>query len=211
MARSCNGQATTESLRRIPFYNQDEVGVSLSPESETACCGQVLKPFWTEDGRCLSVCNRCGTKYTDKSLTKYKPVPWIGVDLDGTLAHDTGKNGGKNALNEIGAPVIPMLNRLRTWLAEGKTVKIFTARASSLRQVQMVKEWLASYGLPELEVTNVKDLAMIELWDDRCVQVITNSGQPVGKDALPDRHTNNSVKRFASDNFFSRLRMFLTL
>ncbi len=33
-------------------------------------------------------------------------------------------------------------------------------------------------GLPrDLEITNSKDLAMLELWDDRCVQLIPNTGR----------------------------------
>jgi len=31
-----------------------------------------------------------------------------------------------------------------------------------------------------LPVTCVKDMHMIELWDDRAVQVVTNTGMPVG-------------------------------
>ena len=31
----------------------------------------------------------------------------------------------------------------------------------------------------DLEITNVKDFYMIELWDDRVVQVVPNSGQRV--------------------------------
>lgn len=40
--------------------------------------------------------------------------------------------------------------------------------------------WLVKHGLPDLEVTNVKDFAMLELWDDRCVQVLPNTGEQVG-------------------------------
>ena len=76
-----------------------------------------------------------------------------------------------------------MFNRVKKWIAEGKTVKIFTARASSPRQIAAVKKWLARHGLPDLEVTNTKDLRMIELWDDRCVQVSTNLGEPVNKES----------------------------
>ena len=101
------------------------------------------------------------------------------MDLDGTLAQDLGPKRENRGLGEIGSPIKPMLNRVRKWIAEGKTVKIFTARASSPRQVAMIKKWLTIHGLPELEVTNVKDLRMIELWDDRCVQVMTNLGEPV--------------------------------
>ena len=46
------------------------------------------------------------------------------MDLDGTLAHYEGWNG----VNHIGAPLAPMVERVKKWLAAGKTVKIFTAR-----------------------------------------------------------------------------------
>ena len=41
---------------------------------------------------------------------------WIGVDLDGTLAHYEGWKG----IEHIGAPVPAMLERVKNWLAEGK-------------------------------------------------------------------------------------------
>jgi len=66
-------------------------------------------------------------------------------------------------------------------MAEGITIKVFTARASSPKQVTAIKKWLARHGMPDLEVTNVKDRLMIELWDDRCVQVSYNTGQPVNR------------------------------
>ena len=97
---------------------------------------------------------------------------WIGVDLDGTLAHYEGWDGGK-----IGKPIPAMMDRVKDWIQRGKEVKIFTARASDHNQIQAVKLWLQQNGLPDLEVTNVKDFAMIELWDDRAVQVIPNTGQ----------------------------------
>lgn len=49
---------------------------------------------------------------------------WIGVDLDGTLAHYSGWQG----IDHIGAPIAPMVERVKRWLAEGRSVKIFTAR-----------------------------------------------------------------------------------
>lgn len=107
---------------------------------------------------------------------------WIGVDLDGTLAHYDKWRGAEH----IGAPVAPMVERVQRWLAEGHAVKIFTARvsgdpeeAAAVRKA--VQQWCVKAGLPALEVTNVKDYQMIELWDDRAVQVIPNTGHPVGK------------------------------
>jgi len=99
---------------------------------------------------------------------------WIGVALDGTLAHDTGWHGP----NQIGPPIPEMLERVRNWLLEGRKVKIFTARATIPQQIPPIREWLRQQGLPELEVTNVKDFEMIECWDDRAVEVVTNTGRP---------------------------------
>lgn len=102
---------------------------------------------------------------------------WIGVDLDGTLAHYDGWRGPEH----IGKPVPVMLARVKEWVAQGVTVKIFTARCCIPEQVPPIREWLERYSLGGLEVTNVKDFGMIELWDDRCVRVIPNTGQPCCK------------------------------
>ena len=72
-----------------------------------------------------------------------------------------------------------MLARVRHWLANGYRVKIVTARASEPEKgIPPVKRWLAENGLPDLEVTDRKDFGMIELWDDRAIQVVRDSGRP---------------------------------
>ncbi len=112
---------------------------------------------------------------------------WIGVDLDGTLAHFTKWTD----LLVIGEPVWPMVERVQQWLREGKRVKIFTARAhppyvSTIKPdigfddvVDAIQNWCQEHIGECLEVTHSKDLHMIELWDDRCVQVQPNTGEPV--------------------------------
>ena len=112
---------------------------------------------------------------------------WIGVDLDGTLAHYDGWKG----VNHIGAPIRPMVERVKFWLAAGCTVKIFTARMHGHGKllvgggvedvVTPIQQWCAKHLGQTLEVTNVKDFGMIELWDDRAVQVETNTGIPIVK------------------------------
>lgn len=110
---------------------------------------------------------------------------WIGVDLDGTLAHYGGWKGEMN----IGAPIPAMLARVQAWVAEGREVRIFTARVAegalnldgTRHEVQRVREAIQAWCLEHvgiaLPVTNLKDYAMIELWDDRAVQVIPNTGR----------------------------------
>jgi len=100
-------------------------------------------------------------------------IGWIGVDLDGTLAVFDGWKG----VNHIGKPVPIMVRRVLAWLNEGKKVKIFTARVSCPGfDVNTVHDWLETNGLPKLEVTNVKDYAMMHMYDDRCTQVQRNTG-----------------------------------
>ncbi|MDR2512351.1 MAG: hypothetical protein LBD01_00895 [Puniceicoccales bacterium] len=99
---------------------------------------------------------------------------WIGVDLDGTLAY-----GGKwQGIKHIGNPVPLMLARVKFWIKNGLQVKIFTARAANPEAIRPIKEWLTKHGLPELEITNIKDFDMIEYWDDRAIQVVRNTGRP---------------------------------
>jgi hypothetical protein len=119
-----------------------------------------------------------------------QPTAWIGVDLDGTLAyHDTWKGH-----EHIGDPIPAMLKRVKGWLDSGLTVKIFTARlcehgqASTRNQDPMVidavtpiENWCMKHLGRKLPVTNVKDYVMVELWDDRAVQVIPNTGEPVSQ------------------------------
>ncbi len=110
---------------------------------------------------------------------------WIGVDLDGTLAHYDGWQG----IDNIGAPLLPMVDRVRGWLRQGKTVKIFTARMHGHGMAIIgggnadvktpIEQWCLKHLGQILEVTNIKDFGMIELWDDRAIQVESNVGIPV--------------------------------
>lgn len=110
------------------------------------------------------------------------PRGWIGVDLDGTLAEYHGWQGA----DHIGAPVPRMAERVRAWLTEGRDVRIVTARvshdgsAARMLDAQMamfhVMDWCARHLGTPLPVTCTKDFAMVELWDDRAVQVVANTG-----------------------------------
>ncbi len=116
---------------------------------------------------------------------------WIGVDLDATLA----TYGEWRGEDHIGDPILPMVARIKKWLSQGVEVRIFTARAYALveaertgnaTQVQGVKNnviapierWCEQHIGVALPVTCMKDYGMVELWDDRAVQVVPNTGTP---------------------------------
>jgi len=106
---------------------------------------------------------------------------WYGVDLDGTLAYYEGYK------KEIGEPIPAMVRRVKLWLASGKTVKIFTARVAeparneeSISEIRKrIEDWCEKHIGQKLEVTNIKDHGLIELWDDRAVRVEKNTGKRI--------------------------------
>lgn len=103
---------------------------------------------------------------------------WVGVDLDGTLAHYDGWRGPEH----IGAPIPLMVERVQRWLAAGQEVRIFTARVSMrdpgerAQAVAVIQAWCQTHLGRSLAVTHEKDFFMRELWDDRCKQVLPNVG-----------------------------------
>jgi hypothetical protein len=105
-------------------------------------------------------------------------IGWIGVDLDGTLAKYNGWIGPEH----IGEPIPKMLQRVDQWIKEGKRVKIMTARVSPAKNDadfcrKVIQTWLGHHVGCVLEITHEKDHLMLELWDDRVVQVIPNTGE----------------------------------
>lgn len=125
---------------------------------------------------------------------------WYGVDLDGTLAEYDGWKG----ITQIGAPIPAMQMRVIQWLKEGREVRIFTARVTDQNIVRHAKEegmdaddtdtatrvaigeWCKQHLGEILPITCVKDFGMIELWDDRCVQVEKNTGRTVIEQLAPE-------------------------
>lgn len=117
-------------------------------------------------------------------------IGWIGVGLDGTLAYYDARRWPEH----IGAPIPAMVRRVREWLAQGREVRIVTARVatsgrfapeSSLRddeafaaqQRTLIEDWCEEHVGARLLVTASRDYAMRALWDDRVVSVVTNTGE----------------------------------
>lgn len=109
------------------------------------------------------------------------PNEWIAVDLDGTLAYFDEWRG----LDHIGVPLMPMVERVKAWIAAGKDVRIFTARVggpphANARARVAIERWCEEHIGAVLPVTATKDYGLRELWDDRCIQMIPNTGLSIG-------------------------------
>lgn len=127
-------------------------------------------------------------------------VNWVGVDLDGTLAYYDEFRGHTH----IGMPIPNMVARIKRFQKEGFLVRIFTARVfpiaqhidpgqavvvqratsehqKALEAVAAIRKWCRQYVGQELGITCMKDRYMVLVYDDRAVQVITNTGESVKK------------------------------
>lgn len=137
---------------------------------------------------------------------------WVGVDFDGTLAHyDTWMQW-----NKFGAPLAPMVERVRRYRAEGTRVKILTARVSVWNprlckvkshkcrttgeyfshddMVLAIQGWYREHVLDEMvPVTCVKDYNMIRLYDDRAVQMVPNTGRTLAEEHEAERTAARGV------------------
>jgi hypothetical protein len=106
----------------------------------------------------------------------------IAVDFDGTLADDS-----RVKYPDLGPPIPTMVERVRGWIQDGHTVKIFTARLAQKdrdaekQQVKALTEWLDLINLTQkdgrpLVLTATKLPEFDEFWDDKAVGVIRNTG-----------------------------------
>jgi hypothetical protein len=111
-------------------------------------------------------------------------VRWYGVDFDGTLAEE---NHGSWPIP--GPPIMPMVERVRAWLAEGSEVRIVTARAAPgphpiETNVAPVRAFCVEHFGQALPITALKDWQMIALYDDRAVTVERNTGNVLNERRL---------------------------
>lgn len=129
-----------------------------------------------------------------------KSEEWIGVDLDGTLAHYESGQFNRMGPEYIGEPIPLMVQRVKEWLSAGIQVKIMTARAYPMgtmdeqlgtrgvdianQAIRAINKWCFEHLGQVLPVTCVKDYDMIALYDDRAVGVECNTGQLIGYDFM---------------------------
>ncbi len=118
---------------------------------------------------------------------------WVGVDLDGTLSRDDAE-GHFEPPYPLGKPIPEMLEMVKSLVAAGVTVKIFTARACEPEFIPLIQAWTEQNGLGRLEVTNQKDFDLIRFYDDRAIQVIPNHGRAVSHQANASGSIISSAK-----------------
>lgn len=137
-------------------------------------------------------------------------TPWIGVDLDGTLAQYRGWEGPA----VIGAPILRMVATVKDYLQQGADVRIVTARVhpgDSLQSEidaaisrQAIEEWCQAHIGVVLPITYEKDKGMITVFDDRATEVFRNTGAPVRTtllEALSTLHTARTLFATALPKF----------
>ena len=136
-------------------------------------------------------------------------APWHGVGFDGTLATYPDEGTGS-----LGRPVAAMVARVKSWLAEGRLVKIVTARVASAFQVdrdyqrELIEAWCEEHLGQKLPVTCTVDSAMMWLYHHRCLQVIPRSGELVNEilDKVCDQRDGLKGRLNGADALIESLR-----
>ncbi len=113
---------------------------------------------------------------------------WIGIDFDGVLVKTLDIWQG---VGVFGDPIEPMVELAKNLLAQGRQVKIFTARVSEHNtmgadgkikdSITPIQNWCLKHLGQVLEITNVKDYKMEVLFDDRAITVECNTGKILTK------------------------------
>jgi hypothetical protein len=116
-----------------------------------------------------------------------------GVDFDGTLARDDRYENGKPI------PIMPMVERVRKWLADGDDVIIFTARGWQ----KEVEDFCIQYFGKPLQITNVKLRGLSAWYDDRAIAVEPNTGKILNDEGLAEE---NMMLRYRLEDVEGRYR-----
>lgn len=135
---------------------------------------------------------------------------WVGVDLDGTLAHYEEFEGP----TIIGKPIPKMIECVQGWLRDGygpdkiKLIKVFTARVhgDDAEEVSAaIHQWCKRHIGQELPVTNEKNPGMIALIDDKVelLQVKSNTGELVEQLLSESRELTGKVDHLGSNRGYA--------
>ncbi len=128
-------------------------------------------------------------------------MSWIGVDFDRTLVYNDHFRG----LDHVGAPIPAMVEQVRQWLSVGMDVRIFTARVSHdgspwrMAQAMVGRMAIEQFCREQfgrvLHVTCEKNWDCAQIWDDRAVQVIPNTGVTIQDGLAAQDAANQELRR----------------
>src|ERR1043165_1046227 len=100
---------------------------------------------------------------------------WVGFDFVGNISRrDTP--GHFEPPFPLGEPIPEMIATMKSLLAAGIKVKIFTARALEPENIPAIQEWAERHGLGRLDATHQKDYDLIRFFDDRAIPIMENAG-----------------------------------
>ncbi len=131
--------------------------------------------------------------------------PWIGFDLDGTLAHYIQWEG----VDKIGTPLEGMVARIKHYIRQGHHIKILTARVGSVfpdtakDSYEHIEQWCEAHIGTKLPITSEKDQMMMRLYDDRVVQVVANSGKTL-LESIEDLVADLANNKLSKEEFISQ-------
>lgn len=144
---------------------------------------------------------------SERVMRLAKQGGWVGVDLDGTMFTYDKWVGW----NVFGEPIRPMIERIKAWGRAGVESRIVTARVSTpiafasggvplysdhrtsrcrvtgesfsdAMMVVAIQDHCFKHMSIMPRVQCFKDVNMIELWDDRAIQVIANTGRTLAEE-----------------------------
>jgi hypothetical protein len=174
-----------------------------------------FKDFRYDVSNGLTLCSPCHRKKT-KDVFRWRPIAitlqkkkllnggggvenkgYVAVDFDGTLA--VGRTKKWNG--PLGKPVELMLDRVKKWLFVGIEVRLFTARVNPFDRhgnlqtreelnelCKRLDKWCLKYVGVKLPITCMKTHNVLEIWDDRAIQVIKNTGELVNDEYIPGEY-----------------------
>ena len=100
---------------------------------------------------------------------------WVGFDFDGTISRTDNPKHFEPPY-PLGEPIPEMIATIKSLLAAGIKVRIFTARALEPANIPAIQDWTERHGLGRLDATHQKDYDLIRFFDDRAIPILENSG-----------------------------------
>src|ERR1700722_6769530 len=159
-------------------FNTDGSNKNIPPaERPYAVQKSALLPDWATEWKPI---------LTGEPVSKSDAKHTVAFDFDGTLAQILP---GEFAPDKLGPPLQKpftddskrtAMDELRSCIAAGTPVVIFTARATDPANIPYIRDWLIAQGLPgTIPITNEKTPDIGVIYDDRARQINPDNGELV--------------------------------